>query len=198
MAFLQVSDKTTVEARIDQRIRSGVRLTRKPASREAGRACPFGRVAIAAVAALATASGCEHPPPPEASLGRTEIAKWQDGKPAALSITFDDGSANQFRVAVPILRRRDLPATFFVVTGEVGGSSRRGRFVGRPLAEIVRESSATPTSDANFFERATARRYAPYEEAAAPRRLAGRDPRGGPGKRVRIVSHRPEAIREAE
>ena len=33
----------------------------------------------------------------------TEITKWQDGKLAAVSITFDDSTINQFRIAVPLL-----------------------------------------------------------------------------------------------
>ncbi|MGZ5425296.1 MAG: hypothetical protein ACXWH4_12115, partial [Candidatus Aminicenantales bacterium] len=46
---------------------------------------------------------------------RTEIVKWQDGKAAAVSLTYDDNSANQFRVAVPLMRRFDFPATFHVI-----------------------------------------------------------------------------------
>ena len=37
-----------------------------------------------------------------------------------LSITLDDGYRDNFEVAAPILRRLNLPATFFVVTGFVG------------------------------------------------------------------------------
>jgi peptidoglycan/xylan/chitin deacetylase (PgdA/CDA1 family) len=37
-----------------------------------------------------------------------------------LSITFDDGYLDNFEVAAPILKRRNLPATFFVTTGFVG------------------------------------------------------------------------------
>jgi len=39
-----------------------------------------------------------------------------------LSITFDDGYRDNIEVAAPILRRLQLPATFFVTTGFVGSS----------------------------------------------------------------------------
>ena len=33
----------------------------------------------------------------------TQITKWQYGKTGAVSLTYDDGSINQFRIAVPIM-----------------------------------------------------------------------------------------------
>ena len=41
----------------------------------------------------------------------TEITKWQDGKRACVSITYDDSSINQFRIAVPLMNERRLPGT---------------------------------------------------------------------------------------
>jgi peptidoglycan/xylan/chitin deacetylase (PgdA/CDA1 family) len=90
---------------------------------------------------------------------RTEITKWQDGKRAAVSITFDDSTINQFRIALPMLNERGLPATFFVITGEIPGSENRPRFVGRPIMEIIRESANIPTNRGNALERSSMLRY---------------------------------------
>ena len=42
------------------------------------------------------------------------------GMGGTLSITFDDGSRDNYEVVAPILRRLDLPAVFFVATGFIG------------------------------------------------------------------------------
>jgi peptidoglycan/xylan/chitin deacetylase (PgdA/CDA1 family) len=89
----------------------------------------------------------------------TVITKWQDGKAAAVSITFDDSTINQFRIALPMLNERGLPSTFFVITGEIPGSEHRPTFVGRPIMDIVRESATIPTSRENAFERSSMLRY---------------------------------------
>ena len=39
----------------------------------------------------------------------------------AACVTFDDGYADNFKVALPILRRQNIPATFFVSTGYLDG-----------------------------------------------------------------------------
>jgi peptidoglycan/xylan/chitin deacetylase (PgdA/CDA1 family) len=99
---------------------------------------------------LGAQTGCNKPET------RTEIAKWQDGKAAATSLTYDDGTANQFRVAVPLMKAFGLPATFHLITGEISGSLYQGQFIGRSTKEIIRETLRVPTGPANFFERASA------------------------------------------
>jgi peptidoglycan/xylan/chitin deacetylase (PgdA/CDA1 family) len=89
-------------------------------------------------------------------VGKTEITKWQYGKTGAVSLTYDDGSINQFRVAVPIMDSFAFPATFFIITGNIPGSRFHGTFVGRPTKAIVTETADTPTNKDNFFERASA------------------------------------------
>ena len=107
-------------------------------------------IAVIGLILLGAQSGCRR------SELRTEIAKWQDGKEAAISLTYDDNSANQFRIAVPLMRRLGFPATFHIITGEIEGSRYHGAFIGRPVEDVVRETARTPTGLGNFFERASA------------------------------------------
>ena len=55
----------------------------------------------------------------------------------ALCITFDDGYADNYTVALPILRRLGLPATFFVATGFLDG----GCMFNDVVIEAVRRAS---------------------------------------------------------
>ncbi len=88
--------------------------------------------------------------------GYTTIEKWQDGKTAAVSLTYDDGSANQFNVALLIMNRLELPATFFINTGNISGSEYQRKFIGRPIDQIIKETETIPTNADNLFERASA------------------------------------------
>ena len=111
---------------------------------------PYALLVLTGLISLATQSGCGREDP------RTEIARWQDGKAAAISLTYDDNSANQFRVAVPLMERFGFTATFHIITGEIEGSRYHGAFIGRPTQDIVRETGRVPTGQDSFFERASA------------------------------------------
>lgn len=94
---------------------------------------------------------------------QTVITRWQNDKRAAVSLTFDDGTRNQFTVALPMLNELKLPATFYVITGEIEGSQYHGKFIGRPVEQIIRSTADTPTNKENFFERASAIPYTGYK-----------------------------------
>lgn len=100
-------------------------------------------------------------------VGSTEIARWQNNKKGAVSITYDDGNRNQFKVALPIMEQLGIPATFYIITGSITGSNYPGKFIGRPVKEIIAESAHEPTNAQNFFERASAAKYLGYQGAFA-------------------------------
>jgi peptidoglycan/xylan/chitin deacetylase (PgdA/CDA1 family) len=106
-------------------------------------------------------------------VGKTEITKWQDGKNGAVSLTYDDGSINQFRVAVPIMDNFGLPATFFIITGDIPGSRYHGTFVGRPTKAIIAETANIPTDKDNFLERASAIGFLGYKRTIEYHTRAG-------------------------
>jgi len=99
------------------------------------------------------------------TIGKTEITKWQNNKQTAVSLTFDDGSINQFRIALPVLNDLDLKATFFIITGAQSGSEYQAKHLGRPVREIIRETAQTKTDSTNFFERASAIRAIGFDGA---------------------------------
>ncbi|HVX28157.1 MAG TPA: polysaccharide deacetylase family protein [Parafilimonas sp.] len=90
---------------------------------------------------------------------QTTITKWKDDKKGAVSITFDDGNRNQFKYALPILERLQLPATFYIITGPIIGSQYPGKFIGRNVNDIIKETATIPTDSTNYFERASAAKY---------------------------------------
>lgn len=108
-----------------------------------------------------------------AAVGQTEILKWPQGKKTAVSITYDGGTINQFRVALPIMNELGFRASFFIVTGEIQGSRHPIGFRGRPLEDIIAETATVPLDERNFLERATAVHFLPYAGAAAYHTRAG-------------------------
>ncbi|HEX6136690.1 MAG TPA: polysaccharide deacetylase family protein [Casimicrobiaceae bacterium] len=58
----------------------------------------------------------------------------------ALAITFDDGYADNYDAALPILREHGLPATFFVATAFLDG----GRMWNDTVIEAIRRASGSP------------------------------------------------------
>ena len=105
--------------------------------------------------------------------GQTEVLKWKDGKTSAISITYDGGTINQFRVALPMMNEMGLPATFYIVTGDITGAEYTGEFIGRDVGKIVEESKTVKTSLQNLFERAAAVRYLESTEARLYHTRAG-------------------------
>jgi peptidoglycan/xylan/chitin deacetylase (PgdA/CDA1 family) len=142
----------------------------------------IGILAIFGVTAASSAVGA-------AEVGRTSIEKWQDGKRGAVSLTWDDGTLNQFRVAVPIMDRLGLPATFFIITGDVAGSRYHGTFVGRPAREVVAETARVATNADNLFERASAVGFLGYRGTLDYHTRAGEayDERGDVAEACRII-----------
>lgn len=56
------------------------------------------------------------------------ILTWPQGKRAAVSLTFDDGTLDQYEVALPLMERHGVRATYFLITGLRGtGVWRDGR-----------------------------------------------------------------------
>ena len=132
-------------------------------------------------------------------LGQTEITKWPDGKAGAVSITYDDGSINQFRKVVPIMNSLDIPGTFFINTGIIPGSQFMGRFIGRPVNEIIENSAATPTNKENFYERASAAGYLGYQGGLDYHSRAGsRIDAGYPEEAYQIIDELYHKVRNGE
>lgn len=69
--------------------------------------------------------------------------EWSGAARPAVCITFDDGYADNFREALPILEEANLPATFFVSTGTVDTPEQ---FWWDELAGILLERRAVPAT----------------------------------------------------
>src|SRR5688572_514212 len=107
------------------------------------------------------------------NFGQTEIVKWKGDKIAAISITYDDATINQFRQALPIMDTLGFKGTFFINTADIPGSTHAPKFIGRPLAEIISETGNSGTNANNLFERASALRFLDIDNAIELHNQAG-------------------------
>jgi peptidoglycan/xylan/chitin deacetylase (PgdA/CDA1 family) len=130
----------------------------------------MSKLSVILLLALAVINSCSNR---ESLHGKTEITNWQDGKNAAVSITYDDATINQFRQALPIMDTLGFKGTFFINTVDIPGSKFLPRYFGRPLEVIVKESAVLPTNEANLFERASALRFLNVEGAVESHNSAG-------------------------
>lgn len=109
----------------------------------------------------------------EQTAGYTEIAKWPQGKKAAVSITYDDGTVNQFHKALPIMEELGMRGTFYINTGEIAGSTFQAQFIGRNHEDIIAETETITTNEDNLFERASLIRFLDIPDAVSFHDRAG-------------------------
>ena len=131
----------------------------------------MNRIAIFSLCVMLTLASCSRDT--DQFFGETQITKWQDDKTAAISITYDDATINQFRKALPIMDSLGFKATFYINTADIPGSQFAPRYFGRPLIDIIKESAKTPTTLDNLFERASALRFLDIENAVEAHNSAG-------------------------
>lgn len=89
----------------------------------------------------------------------TEITKWQYAKDACISLTYDDATITQFRVALPLMEQRGFRGTFFINSGRIPGSTYKPKFIGRPIKKIISETEKFKTNKENYFERSSVLGY---------------------------------------
>jgi peptidoglycan/xylan/chitin deacetylase (PgdA/CDA1 family) len=80
---------------------------------------------------------------------------WQAAVKPAVAVTFDDGYADNFLEALPILEEVGVPATFFVSTGTIG---TRQEFWWHELEHIILEGSNLP-GDFTLIDDPTGRKW---------------------------------------
>jgi peptidoglycan/xylan/chitin deacetylase (PgdA/CDA1 family) len=54
-----------------------------------------------------------------------QIAPLFEFRKSAVSLTFDDGSKNQFEIGLPMLKEHNLPATFYLITNSIDTATSR-------------------------------------------------------------------------
>ncbi|POZ52235.1 polysaccharide deacetylase family protein [Methylovulum psychrotolerans] len=96
------------------------------------------------------------------------VARLQDRSlpPRAVTITFDDGYADNLRNAVPILKQQNLSATFFIASGYLEG----GRMWNDTVIEAIR-NLPQPEVDLSAFGLGVMPLVSPAQRAATARTL---------------------------
>lgn len=67
------------------------------------------------------------------------FAAGKQGRARLATVTFDDGWRDNFDYALPILRRHSIPATFFIVSGEMQGVTPDRRMTHDQLCRLTSE-----------------------------------------------------------
>jgi peptidoglycan/xylan/chitin deacetylase (PgdA/CDA1 family) len=88
--------------------------------------------------------------------------------PRAVSVTFDDGYADNAEIALPILGRCGIPATFFVATGYLNG----GRMWNDTVIEAVKRLPG-PSADLSAFGMGVVSTGSPAAKRAAVAQILG-------------------------
>ncbi len=83
----------------------------------------------------------------------------------AVAITFDDGYAEWLDVVAPALRRRRLPATFFVTTGHLDGGAMWHERINAAVAALPARGAQLPYGLSAFAELVTAQRRVELAQA---------------------------------
>lgn len=110
----------------------------------------------------------------------------------AVSITFDDGYADNERIALPILKRLRLPATFFVSTGFSSG----GVMFNDAIIEAVRQAPPGP-HDLSQLGLGTIELDGPLRRRAAIDRLISALKYRRPAERLTIADQLAQALRSS-
>lgn len=78
--------------------------------------------------------------PPANKPGHTRIQKWKDGKRAVFMVEFDDSAPSHLEFAIPALKNRGIPGTFYINPGNGPYKSHQAaweREAGSPVVELA-------------------------------------------------------------